>query len=76
MSGLGGNVGAVVDAVAELGTEILQRGHAVRGVLASLRIEGLELDAIPAAIVKRFADGEIPLPEMTRQLHAYSDSIY
>ena len=51
------------------------RHLAVENAIGTLRIENLELDTIPQRILERYAQGEIPLDEMSRLIHEYTASI-
>ena len=55
--------------------ELDERRLAVEGAIGSLRIESLEPDVIPNSILDRYAQGEIPLDEMSRLIHEYSARI-
>jgi hypothetical protein len=51
------------------------RRLAVESAIGSLRIEALELDAVPNRILEQYAQGEIPLDEMSRLVHEYTATI-
>jgi hypothetical protein len=51
------------------------RRLAVENAIGTLRIEGMELDAIPHRILDQYAQGEIPLDEMSRLIHEYTAAI-
>lgn len=55
--------------------ELSERRDAVDNALGSLRIEGMELDPEPRAILERFARGETDLDEMGREMKAYRATI-
>jgi hypothetical protein len=55
--------------------ELDDRRLAVEGAIGTLRIEALELDAVPRGILDRYAQGEIPLDELSRLIHAYTAEI-
>jgi len=56
-------------------TELDERRLAVENTIGTLRIEGMELDAIPNRILNEFAKGEISLDEMSRLIHEFSATI-
>jgi hypothetical protein len=51
------------------------RRLAVENAVGSLRIEAMELEAVPSRILERYAQGEIPLDEMSRLIHEYTSTI-
>jgi hypothetical protein len=51
------------------------RRLAVENAVGSLRIEGMELEPVPSRILERYAQGEIPLDEMSRLIHEYTSTI-
>jgi hypothetical protein len=55
--------------------ELDNRRLALESTLGSLRIEGMELESEPRQILERFANGEIDLAEMDRQIQAYTAAI-
>jgi hypothetical protein len=55
--------------------ELDERRLAVESAVGSLRIEGMELEAVPSRILERYALGEILLDEMTRLIHEYTATI-
>jgi hypothetical protein len=55
--------------------ELEDRRLAVENAIGTLRIEGMELDAIPQSILEQYANGQIPLDEMSRLIHEYTASI-
>jgi hypothetical protein len=55
--------------------ELDDRRLAVENTIGTLRIENLEPDEITKGILDRFAQGEIPLDEMSRLIHEYTASI-
>jgi hypothetical protein len=55
--------------------ELDDRRLAVESAIGSLRIEALELDAVPNRILEQYAKGEIPLGEMSRLIHEYTATI-
>jgi hypothetical protein len=55
--------------------ELDDRRLAVENAIGTLRIEGLELDAVPNRILNQYAQGEIPLDEMSRLIHEYTAAI-
>jgi len=55
--------------------ELDDRRLAVEGAIGTLRIEALELEAVPRAVLDRYAQGEIPLDEMSRLIHEYTATI-
>jgi hypothetical protein len=55
--------------------ELDDRRLAVENTIGTLRIENLEPDEITKGILNRFAQGEIPLDEMSRLIHEYTASI-
>ncbi|MGA3080154.1 MAG: antitoxin VbhA family protein [Terracidiphilus sp.] len=55
--------------------ELDERRLAVENAIGTLRIEGMELDAIPNRILEQYAQGEIPLEEMSRLIHEYTATI-
>jgi hypothetical protein len=56
-------------------SEADDRRLAVENAIGTLRIENLELDTIPHRILERYAQGEIPLDEMSRLIHEYTAAI-
>ena len=56
-------------------SELEDRRLAVENAIGSLRIEDLELDTIPQRILEQYAQGEIPLDEMSRLIHEYTAAI-
>jgi hypothetical protein len=55
--------------------ELDDRRLAVESAIGSLRIEALELDAVPNRILEQYAQGEISFDEMSRLIHEYSATI-
>jgi hypothetical protein len=55
--------------------ELDHRRLAVESAIGTLRIENLELDAIPNRILEQYAQGEISLDEMSRLIHEYTAAI-
>ena len=55
--------------------ELDDRRLAVESAIGSLRIEALELDAVPNRILKQYAQGEISLDEMSRLVRDYTATI-
>ena len=55
--------------------ELDDRRLAVESAIGSLRIEALELDAVPNRILKQYTQGEIALDEMSRLIHEYAATI-
>jgi len=55
--------------------ELDERRLAVENAVGSLRIEGMELEPVPSRILERYAQGEIPLDEMSRLIHEYTSTI-
>jgi hypothetical protein len=55
--------------------ELDDRRLAVENAIGTLRIEGMEIDAIPQLIFDKYAQGVISLDEMNRQIHEYTASI-
>jgi hypothetical protein len=55
--------------------EMDDRRLAVENTIGTLRIENLEPDEITKGILCRYAQGEIPLDEMSRLIHEYTASI-
>ena len=55
--------------------ELDYRRLAVENAIGTLRIEGMELDSIPHRILEQYAQGEIPLDEMSRLIHVYTATI-
>jgi hypothetical protein len=51
------------------------RRLAVESAMGSLRIEALDLDAIPHRILEQYAQGEISMDEMSPLIHAYTATI-
>jgi Antitoxin VbhA len=51
------------------------RRLAVENAIGTLRIENLELDMTTHRILDRYAQGEIPLDEMSRLIHEYTAAI-
>jgi hypothetical protein len=51
------------------------RRLAVESAIGSLRIEALELDAVPNRILKQYTQGEIALDEMSRLIHEFTATI-
>jgi hypothetical protein len=56
-------------------SELDDRRFAVENAIGTLRIEGLELDPDPARIIEQYAQGDISLEEMSRQINAYTATI-
>jgi hypothetical protein len=61
--------------VALTATELDERRRAVESTLGSLRIEDMEPDDATQLILKRYAQGEIALPEANRLLDERSRSV-
>jgi hypothetical protein len=55
--------------------ELDDRRMAVESAISSLRIEALELDAVPNRILEQYSLGEISIDEMSRLIHAYTATI-
>jgi hypothetical protein len=55
--------------------ELDDRRLAVESAIGSLRIEALELDAVPNRILKQYTQGEIALDEMSRLIHEFTATI-
>jgi hypothetical protein len=55
--------------------ELDDRRLAVENAIGTLRIEGLELNAVPQRIFERYVQGEIALDEMSRLIHEHTAAI-
>jgi hypothetical protein len=66
---------ATATAIALTPNELNDRRLAVESAIGSLRIENLELDAVPNRILEQYMQGEISMDEMSRQIHAYTATI-
>jgi len=55
--------------------ELDERRLAVESAIGSLRMESLELDSVSRRILERYANGEIPLDEMSRLIHEHTASM-
>jgi hypothetical protein len=55
--------------------ELEDRRLAFENAIGALRIEGMELEAIPHGILEQFAQGGISMDEMSRRIHEYTASI-
>jgi hypothetical protein len=55
--------------------ELDDRRLAVENAIGTMRIEDLEPDEATHQILHRYAQGEIPLDEMSRLIHEYSARI-
>jgi biotin operon repressor len=55
--------------------ELDDRRLAIENAIGTLRIEGMEIDAIPHRIFEQYAQGAISLDEMSLQIHNYTATI-
>jgi hypothetical protein len=55
--------------------ELDDRRLAVENTIGTMRIENLEPDEITKGILYRYAQGEIPLDEMSRLIHEHTAAI-
>jgi hypothetical protein len=55
--------------------ELDNRRLAVENAIGTLRIENMELDTVPHLVLEQYAQGEISLDEMSRQIHEHTAAI-